>query len=55
MTLQEAIDTLEGYDFQGVEPEVLQALSVVLLSARTRSRAPELNDVGNRVVETTVD
>lgn len=55
MTLQEAIDILDNYDFQGVEPEALQALAVVLQVAKVRSRALEPTDIGNRVVETTVD
>lgn len=55
MTLNEAVEVLDNYDFQGVEPEALQALSVVLLAAKTRARGTEQGDVGNRVVETTVD
>lgn len=55
MTLQEAVNVLDNYDFQGVDPEALQALTVVLQAAKVRARALEPSDVGNRVVETTVD
>ena len=55
MTLKEALDVFENRDFRGLDPEVLEALSVVLLAAQAKVRAPEQSDVGSRVVETTVD
>lgn len=54
MNLLEAIEYLDNYDFQGLDPEALTAISLVLLAAKTRARATEV-DRENRVVETTVD
>ena len=55
MTLAEAINVLENTEFQGADPEVLQALVVLLQAAKTRNRGTEQVDVGSRVVETSTD
>lgn len=56
MTLAEALEVLENTDFQGLDPEALQALSVVMQAASSPTRAEGTQQgTQNRVVETSTD
>lgn len=55
MNLAEAIDTLQNHDFQGADPDVLLALSVVIQSAQTRERGTNSSDAPNRQIDTSTD